>query len=238
MYFLFSGEGPTDLGACANQAGRCEGSDCLCGPMTVIVDHIVQKRHGYSLLESQYFGFVSETELSHRATELRAARKTVRLPGKRRAKETRYFFNNARALARIAIEQQSMLDDDVVAVLFRDSDGTASAGRGLWENKHQSMLDGFVEEGYLKGVSMLPKPKSEAWILCAVKQGYQDCAVLEDRSGNDDSPNSLKKELAAHLGGPPTRESLCRMVIERRIDVERLGMASFLAFRARLEEVM
>ncbi len=60
----------------------------------------------------------------------------------------------------------------VIAVLFRDSDGTASSGRGLWEDKRKSIEDGFGEAGFDYGVPMIPKPKSEAWLLCAF-HGYQ-----------------------------------------------------------------
>ena len=93
---------------------------------------------------------------------LKAAKKQLGLPGKKRGKETRYFFNNARVLAKIATEKEQEKLDDVVAILFRDSDGTASAGRGLWEDKRKSMLDGFAEENHTRGVPMIPRPKSEA----------------------------------------------------------------------------
>jgi hypothetical protein len=238
MYFLFSGEGPTDLGSCADGARQCGGIEYHHGPMTVMVDQIVEERHEYSLLETGHYGYVSEASLADRASELKAARKTPRLPGKKRGKETRYFFNNARVLARIAKQQEEELQDEVVAVLFRDSDGTASAGRGLWADKHKSMLDGFREEGFHKGVPMLPKPKSEAWVLCALKNAYTGCDALEERSGNDNSPNSLKGELAEHLGKLPGRESLCQMVAERWVDVRRIQMPSFQAFRTRLNEVI
>jgi hypothetical protein len=144
MYFLFSGEGATDLGMCADNAETCEGGQYQHGPMTVVVDQVAERRHHYSLLETGHYGFVSRHTLADRANELKAARKALRLPGKKRAKETRYFFNNARVLARIAGERHVELKDDVVAVLFRDSD-TASAGRGIWEDKRKSMLDGFEE---------------------------------------------------------------------------------------------
>jgi hypothetical protein len=153
MFFLFSGEGPTDLGACSDGASQCNGPEYLHGPMTVMVDQIVEERHEYSLLATGHYGYVSEGTLSDRASELKAARKAPRLPGKKRGKETRYFFNNARVLARIAMEREEQLGDEVLAVLFRDSDGTASAGRGLWADKHQSMLDGFREEGFHRGVA-------------------------------------------------------------------------------------
>jgi len=239
MFFLFSGEGPTDLGLCAGGAGSCDGAGYEYGPMTVIASQIVEERHRYSFLETGNHGFVSKGTLTDRASELKAAKKALRLPGKKRGKETRYFFNNARVMARIAKERETELHDEVVAVLFRDSDGTASAGRGLWPDKRQSMLDGFVEERFFGGVPMIPKPKSEAWIICAVKaNSYEACEQLEDRSGNDDSPNSLKKELAEILGGEPTRESLNSMVSHRRVDIRRIDMMSLESFRERLEEVI
>lgn len=238
MYFLFSGEGPTDLGLCADDAPTCEGDQYEHGPMTVMVDQIVQRRHHYSLLETGHCGFVSRRTLVERARELKDAKKGLRLPGKKRAKETRYFFNNARVLARIATARQRELGEDVVAVLFRDSD-SASAGRGVWDDKRKSMLDGFKEEGFIRGVPMIPKPKSEAWLLCALKNDpYQGCATLEDRSSSGESPHSLKRELEALHGRSPSREELAEMVTSRTIDIERIDMPSFSAFRSRLEKVI
>ena len=238
MYFLFSGEGPTDLGLCVDNAPTCEGDKYQHGPMTVMVDQIVEQRHQYSLLETGHYGFVSRRTLVDRAHELKAARKGLRLPGKRRAKETRYFFNNARVLARIAGERQGVLKDDVVAVLFRDSD-TASAGRGIWVDKRKSMLDGFKEEGFGRGVPMIPRPTSEAWLLCTLKKNrYQGRAVLEDPTSSSNSPHSLKRELEELHGRAPSREDLTQMVTARIIDIERVDMPCFSAFRSRLEEVV
>lgn len=238
MYFLLSGEGPADMGSCSDAAPPCEGEGFLAGPMAVIVDQIVEDRLQYSPLKVQACGFVSEQELAARPGELKAAKKAMGLPGRKRAKETRYFFNNARILARIAQERQEELGTQVIAVLFRDSDGTASAGRGLWNEKRHSILHGFEEEGFERGVPMLPKPKSEAWVLCALKNAYVACGALEERSRNDKSPNSLKKELSDLLGGPPSREDLCDMVRDGRIDHRRIEMPSFVAFRGRLREVL
>jgi hypothetical protein len=240
MYLLFSGEGPSDLGAGAGAAPVCESNDFIQGPMAVIADQIVEGKLSYSVLEIESCGIVSEHHLAQRAAELKAVnKKALRLPGKRQAKETRYFFNNARILARIAKAKEKERQEEVVAVLFRDSDGAASAGRGLWEEKRQSMLDGFAQEGFAKGVPMIPKPKSEAWVLCALKHpSYRGCEALEDRSGNDDSPKALKKELAEILGGADVRESLCVMLRSRRINIDRIKMPSFAAFRSRLLEVV
>ncbi|HJT30831.1 MAG TPA: hypothetical protein VJ783_02110 [Pirellulales bacterium] len=237
MFFLLSGEGVTDMGA--GQAGKevCEGEDFLFGPMAMIVAQIVEARHHYSILDGAC-GFVSENVLAQRAAELKAAKKKLRLPGKKREKETRYFYNNARLLSRIAKAEAAARKDDVVGVLFRDADTMASAGRGSWAAKRQSMLDGFDEEDFVKGVPMVPKPKSEAWLICALKTPpYLGCNSLEDRSGNDASPKSLKKELAKLLQREITPALLCEKVRDS-IDARRITMPSFNAFRDRLEEVI
>ena len=239
MYFLFSGEGPTDLGTCGGNGESCEGAEFAHGPMVIFVDQIVEENHHYSFLEGEHYGFVSKHTLVERASEMKAIKKAVRLPGKKQPIETRYFYNNARVFARVAIERQQEVNDEVIGILFRDSDGTAAAGRGIWDDKRRSMIDGFIEEGFERGVPMVPKPKSEAWIICAVKNDpYQGCAALEDRSGNDNSPNSLKGELADILGEPATREILNPMVDDRTINVEQIGMPSLKAFRDRLEDVI
>lgn len=61
------------------------------------------------------------------------------------------------------------------------------------------MINGFVVESYEFGVAMIPNTKSEAWLLCVVKNNYQHCDNLEGIKGNDDSTNSLKTQLASAL---------------------------------------
>ena len=239
MYFLFSGEGPTDLGYCVGDSNACEAADYVHGPMTIFVDQIVETLDRYSFLDSANYGFVSKTLLVERAKELNANKKVVRLPGKKQRKETSYFYKNARVFARIAIERERTLNDEVVGVLFRDSDGTASADRGIWDDKLRSMISGFRAEGFNRGVPMIPKPKSEAWLICAVKENpYQACGTLEDRSGNDNSPNSLKAELEEILGEPATIEKLNPLVSDRVIDGNRINLMSFRKFHERLVEVI
>ena len=123
--------------------------------------------------------------------------------------------------------------------MFRDADGTASSGRGEWQNKWQSMLDGFETEEMLNGVPMIPKPKSEAWILCALREKYQNCKKLEHESGNDNSPNSLKKQLAEHLGENATRELLNNKIDEGQIDIDQfVNMPSLTKFKNQLDKVL
>jgi hypothetical protein len=236
MYFLFSGEGATDLGEGMPGPLIAEGVHFLHGPMALLVDHVVERLHRYSPLETAHCGYLSERRLAERGRELKSTKKALALPGARTAKETRYFFNNARLLSRFAMEKAAALRDEVVAVLFRDSDGTASAERGEWDKKFQSMLDGFAEEGFARGVAMIPKPKSEAWLICALKAvPYTGCEALELRSGNDRSPHSLKRELEGILGERASREKLNALVSQRMVDCDKLQMPSFSAFRSRLE---
>jgi hypothetical protein len=238
VYFLLSGEGPTDLGICSTAGESCSGDGFQVGPLTLFVDHIVQGKHGYSPLEAGCCELVPESTLSARAAAIKSDSKRMGLPGKKRGKETRYFFNNARILSRIAAERIAQRQDEVVAILFRDSDGTASAGRGLWEDKRQSMLDGFDAEDFTRGVPMIPKPKSEAWLLCALKYKATGCAVLEGRSGNDNSPNSLKSELETHLGEAAARERLCELANDGQINCEHIDMPSYNTFKQCLEAVI
>jgi hypothetical protein len=85
---------------------------------------------------------------------------------------------------------------------------------------------------------MIPKPKSEAWLICALKKNaYQNCQVLEDRSGNDKSPKSLKKELQAILSEEISASLLCEKVL-KSVNIDKIRMLSFKAFRDRLEQVL
>jgi hypothetical protein len=182
---------------------------------------------------------VSKQRLTEKAMELKSPKRSPRLAGKKRPLETMYFFLNARAMAICAQEKEAEINSEVVAVLFRDSDGTASARRGLWQDKRKSILEGFAEEDFARGVPMIPKPKSEAWIICALKADpFVGCDPLEDRSGNDRSPDSLKGQLKRLLGESATRELLLSKIEDGSIDCHRITMPSFTAFRGRLEKVM
>src|SRR5262249_3960486 len=125
MFLLFSGEGPTDCGVCTGNALICQGEEYLLGPMAMIADQIVEGRYDQSILDTVRYGCVTKPRLVERAAALKAVKKGPLLPGKRRARETAYFFQNARVLAQCAKELEVTIQDEVVAILFRDSDGTA-----------------------------------------------------------------------------------------------------------------
>lgn len=195
MLMVLSGEGVSDLGQCNNGQGHCVGIDFQKGAMTLIINQMLEAKVGYSLLDTtpDSFHYISEELLSVYAKRRKG--RSMSLVGKHHHQETGYFYINAWMLAEITQEIEKEQEDNAIAVLFRDTDGTSSAANTLWHNKWQSMCEGFKRAEFERGVGMLPKPKSEAWLLCAIKNNYQHCAVLEDLSGNDKAPNSAKRLL-------------------------------------------
>ncbi|TVQ94621.1 MAG: hypothetical protein EA400_01145, partial [Chromatiaceae bacterium] len=207
MRVLVSGEGPTDIGGC-ERADPCAGEDFMPGPMAWLADQVIEDRLGFSPIGCGLVHCLSETRLADAAKSLRPPS----LRGRRRAKETAFFFRTAREVA-------AAQDDEVIAILFRDADGTQSAARGDWQDKWDSILSGFAWEHFSTGVPMLPCPKSEAWLICALKRNlpYQHCAQLEQASGNDRGKNPLKQQLAAILDGQQNRVVLADLVKTRQV---------------------
>ncbi|HHY0443741.1 TPA: hypothetical protein ACVU4T_000636 [Vibrio parahaemolyticus] len=240
MYLLLSGEGTGDMGTCEPTADRCERNYFEEGPMAIIIDQLIEYFQGYEMshLETQRVSYVSETYLSDNKQPPR--KKSMSLRGKKKPQETKYFYENARTLASVAKEISAEIGDKVIAILFRDADGTASANRGHWEHKRQSMIEGFKAEDYELGVAMIPKPKSEAWLLCATKDNpYQHCAELENESGNDKSTRPpLKNQLRDSLNGNSSKEELNRLLMEHVIDIHRIDIPSFETFKADLQNAI
>lgn len=239
MYLLLSGEGASDIGVCNSSVSSCETDMFLAGPMAVILDQLVEKALGYdfSHIDMERVTYVSESYLAE--NKPRPIKKSMALPGKRKPTETKYYYENARALAIKAKSLSNEIDDSVIAVLFRDSDGTASAGRGDWNNKRESMLNGFEVEGFNFGIPMIPKPKSEAWLLCATKDNpYQHCTALENESGNDRAEKPLKTQLTESLNGDSSFTHLNELLQSNGIDIGRIQMPSFDVFVERVFEVV
>jgi hypothetical protein len=236
MHLLLSGEGKGDIGFCENNLSECVSPEYKPGAMAYIVDKLVELFLGYDYSHIEYQGvtFVSEEYLVD--NKLPPRKKAMALKGKKKPAETHYYYQNARSLAEKAKAVSDDLDDQVIAVLFRDADGTASAGRGHWQDKVHSMEKGFADEDYAElGVPMMPMPKSEAWLLCAVKEApYQACENLERESGNDNAPNPLKTKLRDALDGNSSTQIHIDLINDGTIDVSQIDMPSFNYFKSKL----
>lgn len=88
---------------------------------------------------------------------------------------------------------------------------------------------------------MVPRPKSESWLLCAAKQNpYQNCEHLEELSGNDNAPNSAKDQLNIALNNQTSAKNLVHWLQSIDFDDNSVAeqMPSFDFFRKRLFEVL
>ena len=161
MYLLLSGEGVSDMGRC-QVCEKCEPPSFQAGAMAIMVDQLVEIAQGYefSHLDNLRVIYVSESYLAEHNHKPKSARKMA-LPSKDIPQETRYYFQNARALAIIAKELSQQINDIVIAVLFRDADGAASASRENWQNKYNTTKNGFAVESFDFGVPMIPKKKKK-----------------------------------------------------------------------------
>lgn len=142
MILVLSGEGPTDLGACKNAQGRCSDKDFTVGPLALLIKQMLEARTGDELVNfSGRCLYVGETALNKKAKELPYRLLPAR--SKKKQAEMAYFYTNALALGVLANYVAAEAQDDVVAILFRDCDGTRSAKAELWDVKRRSIEDGF-----------------------------------------------------------------------------------------------
>lgn len=237
MKLLISGEGPSDLGACNNAQGQCFNGDFNRGPMVVWLARLWENLLSYNLLDTpEAVVYVSETALAQKAKT--SPQRMKRQRGKKQEAETGLFFSNAQHLGLMAQQLSAGHEAPVMAVLFRDADGTRSAPGQMWQTKWKSISDGFASVAFEFGVPMLPKPKSEAWLLCAGQNGAHSHARLEDISGNDDAPNSAKDQWHALMGSPQTAADAAEWSVDHPVDWQSLlAMPSFKAFHDRFHQV-
>ena len=228
MHLVLSGEGNSDIGKLSYNT-----NEFIPASMYYLIDKIIEKKLSYSFYElsPELITFIPKVEL------VKVGKKLPPYTGKKIKKGQAFFLVNAISLSKMAKDKSKELnDDDVIAILFRDSDGTNSTSKEMWEDKIESIENGFKMEKFTKGVAMIPKPKSEAWLICALKdKPYEQCSKLEERSGNDKSPDNLKDELES-LG--IELQIINEMITDGRIDIEKIDMPSFKYFEKRLKELL
>ncbi|NDV26050.1 hypothetical protein [Desulfovibrio sp. JC010] len=161
--------------------------------MSKLVDLIYEEELGYSPSDCDAYRFITKPEL-----KVASQNKPRILPGSKKRQGQIYHYAYARALASIAKKIGKQKKTPTIALLFRDCDGSNTAENTRWEKLISSMEQGFAAAEHKRGVAMIPKPKSEAWLLCCKKE-TPSCESLEEESGNDASPNSLKKQLEEQM---------------------------------------
>ncbi len=228
MHLVLSGEGKTDIGLFSYENG-----EFIPAPMYYIIDKIIEKKLDYSIYDITPSGitFIPKDELTKICKSFKS------FTGKKQGQETAYFYKNALGLSRIAKEKcEEKGDNEVIAVLFRDCDGTGTSSSTLWNDKIKSMETAFAQEE-INGIPMIPNPKSEAWLICALKNNsYQHCEQWDKRSGTYDSPDNLKDELKAILVTIGKEyNNINEMIKNEEIDIYKIKMPSFDYFLKKLE---
>jgi hypothetical protein len=238
MILVLSGEGPADLGTC--QPGEA-GRRFVPGPMAWIVDKLLGSpdKLNYSILDIQDAGGDCVCLLNKADLAALRPQKPMFLPRREDRSGNLFFLKSAFLLGRHANALSAQRGSPVIAIFFRDADGTRSTAKAEWKQKFASMQRGFEVAEFPTGVPMVPRPKSEAWLLCGLlkrEDEGKDYSWLEDAPGNDASPKNLKALLEEKLGYPPTAEQQAELVSSGTIDPGLIDLSSFNAFREALEK--
>lgn len=227
MIVLCSGEGPSDIGA--NDYNSTSGiyDTPKFGAMGNMLLSILQKcREDYH--DSDCHIIIHKKELQKRVDEI----STLFLSGIDRPAGCAYFIKAAYSLALIALDKQNCSKDDVIAVLFRDSDPSSEAGNVLWKNKFKSIEDGFKLARFEFGVPMVPKPTSEAWCLAMFNASPSVCRKLEEKINRDELKHDLDNKLFdEHI----TKEEFYHRILTGELPLTELkDMNSFAVFQDKL----
>jgi hypothetical protein len=193
------------------------------GPMIYLIEQILQNINN----QVASFGLITKSQLTQETKKL----KTSKFTSKKSGKGTAIFYKNAYVLGKIAIEKEYD-----IAILFRDADRTKSGISPDWEERVNSILQGFIGSGFKNGIAMVPKPTSEAWILCCL-EGHQHCKKLENLAGNEVSDEHPKKIIQKKIGKKPTMETLIK-IVDEQCEPSKMDMPSFQNFKISLENVI
>lgn len=229
--FILCGEGPTDL--YYNEIDRKQG------PLKDCVDRLLDFFWDYR----NYLQFkqVSRTEISL-SDKGKPEKKTSIVRGNKNKFPNHHFIvASAKCLAQKA-EETAMENDEPHkwgVIYFHDLDANTNASVDeIYNASMNAMNEGFDSASFPHGVPMIPKTRSESWLLCLLdSDGGRNAKYFEDLPMSDKSPNSGKKVLAALLK-VSENESYSRIEEKRdTFDWTSLQAPSFLVFRDRLKMV-
>ncbi len=231
MKFVLSGEGPTDIGKIDYVTRSFDP-----GPMTYFKDAVVHEKTGVSPLKTHSADgdvilCIHKKELSAQGRSMKAV-----FPGKKSPQGTAYFIKNSRALGYKAKEIANKTGSPTIAVLFKDADPTRS--HDDYEAKCASIMIGFKQAGFDRGVPMIPRQIMEAWLLDSLDWQGKAHPDFETVTGGRHSEHPDKEQLANILDGQTSQYNLVDTVLDGTFDQSRITVDWYQRFKARLEEVL
>lgn len=223
--FITCGEGPSDLYIAENG-----GQD---GPLKIAVDKLLsgfwENSHGFK------FRAIGRNQLSNAAKNQNPRRGAVVRGNREKYPGLRSAAAFAACLARMAKTE----GEDWGVIFFEDLDFHSGTDvDDFYKAKIGAMHKGFDLADFQRGIPMVPKPRSESWLLCYHQETpYEIGRYFEDLAGSDNSPNSGKKRLAEFLGVPENQiyEKINDTI--DKINWSRIKAPSFVFFKNRLHVV-
>jgi hypothetical protein len=228
---MVSGEGSGDIGSIYLDKFTK-------GPMSILIEKVLKRHMPY--WNRDYFNndvplnfkYVSHGFLKKKAENTAKGNGKFSLPGKGIYKLHGGQYKQARELAKLSIENECQ-----VAIYFMDCDGKNS-DKNIKSSRQSDIVE-TINTGLRKGkaqsgIAMVPKPTSEAWLICHCQTTpYLNCGPLEiNLSGNDKCPdeNSPKKVLEKYI----CVDYADAVVVDKaqEIDIDRIEMSSFKQFKS------
>lgn len=223
---VICGEGPTDLYYDKQTNSR--------GPLKVCVDNLLESFWD----DVSYVDFVQVSRGDLEATDKgKPEKKTAVVRGlKKNFANAAYVSKCAKLLAEKAKVFAKANEDDWGVIFFKDLD--ASSGTDIdkvYNAMFSAMEDGFETANFETGVPMVPKTRSESWILCALcPKDASKNDFFEKLPMSDKSPNSGKKVLAKILN---VDEDESYKIVGERVESflwEQIQAPSFIVFKDKL----
>lgn len=225
MYFLLTGEGDTDIGYSDDNPG------VLVSALIALAAEATNEDFG------NCYHIVSQAELSILCRKIPNTPKSMLSRGaKKKYDGMNAIQRQAQALGKMAKEK-----GDTGAEFFHDCDYThsqASDSQDYYEELIRTVEIGFyLKDKYRDGVAMIPKPRSESWLLAHYQNTpYQASERFENLPGNDVSEKSGKKLLAYFFHCK--ENEIYDYVNADEIDWCKIDCPSFIFFKKRFQHVV
>jgi len=229
MRFYLVGEGPSDL---------CDKGTGTPGLLKEALAQLVDLDYDATLCD---FRGVSHAQLQqHSDRKQRNPRNMILRGNKRMSGKLADVVRSAEALGWVAKSDHD--GGECGAVFFTDCDFTHSEVNDP-DKFHLQMIaaieTGFMQsDGYRRGVAMVPKMRSESWLLCKYQEEpYLPTSEFEKLPANDESSTCAKKVLATVLSSS-VDDMYNDIIYGDTIDWRRIDCPSYNFFKRRFRYVV